>query len=116
MGEGGRRKNSLSDYSNPISVGGGGQNEDCGNLSFTTNLMSPQQPALSKAQPGDVFKIKLSSSKTPQVYNFDDEVCGSIICLRTLELVACLEKGKAFKAAILSVAGDVCTISVDPAN
>lgn len=111
MGEGGRRKNSLSDYTNPISVG-----EDCVNLSFTTTLMNPQQPALSKAEPGDVFKIKLSASKTPQAYNFDDEVCGSIICLRTPELVACLGKGKAFNASILNVTGDICPISVDPAK
>ncbi|WP_426061265.1 hypothetical protein [Hymenobacter sp. B1770] len=93
-----------------------GSTDDCGNLSFPAELKSPQQPALSKAQEGDVFKIQLNAARIPWVLNNDGEPCGIVVSLQSQSLVDCLSKGKLFSAAILKIDGDACSVLVQPAK
>ena len=112
MSKGGRK--TQSNYTAKVKVATDGPGGDtCSLLSFTDALSDVQQPALSKLIKVNSYEIRLDSN-VARVYNDDGEACGTIVSLRSMELIQCMQKGKIFNARILELAGDSCKILVKP--
>lgn len=106
-GSGGGGGGMFEEYSNPI-----GSKADCANLSFPATLKQVQPTALSKVEEGDLLPISVRSGNICQVVNHQGEPCGTIISSHMNDLAECIGKGFIFEAAILSIRGEECKISV----
>lgn len=85
---------------------------DCSNISFQTNLSSPDPDVVEELSNGDILKISLSTKSGPLIAVHDSGIVGSISHYLFKDLKDCIEAGHTFEAKVLSISSGNCQISV----
>lgn len=105
-----------------MSGGGGGGNwpQDayeiaCDQLKFSTQINSPQSPAIGTVEVGDVLTVEIKPLGGTQAVAVvkNGVVVGGLIGGKVNRLRECLIKGSEFKATVLAVNGPQVQIDVE---
>ena len=86
--------------------------DSCDFINFVTELQN-LQPSLSKYSLGDILKVILEPNDIVAASG-EHGICGYITSTETAKLIACLKKGKGFKAVILKISPVLCEVRIRP--
>lgn len=86
--------------------------DDCDKLFLTVNLQNIQ-PSVKDYKVNDILNIELDDKD--RIHAFGDfGICGYVPAVQASQLVKCLNKGKLFKAIILSITTTSCEVRIAP--
>lgn len=85
---------------------------DCSEISFQTNLSSPDPDILEEVSNGDILSVSLTSDSGPLVAVHEKGTVGSISHYLFKDIKDCIEAGHTFEAKVLSISSGNCQISV----
>ncbi|MEX2411901.1 MAG: hypothetical protein WD607_11150 [Candidatus Paceibacterota bacterium] len=85
---------------------------DCSEISFQTNLSSPDPDVLEEVTSGDILSISLASKSGPLVAVHEKGTVGSISHYLFKDIIDCIEAEHTFEAKVLSISSGNCQISV----
>ena len=111
MGGGGGSISRDSDYySKGISKKKVDLEDDCNSVNITIDLVK-LQPALSSYALDDVLSVEIDSNANI-IATGSHGICGYITSLDSNRLIACLNKGIAFKAVIILINATSCRVRI----
>jgi hypothetical protein len=87
----------------------------CVNLKFTTQISSPQSPAIQSVRVGDVLVVQIQALGGIQAVAIlkNGQVVGGLVGGKVKRLRDCLVQGSQFKATVLTVNGAQVQVEVE---
>lgn len=86
--------------------------KNCGNISFNTDINSPQENALNGLEEDDVLNVILNNNKVVVVRNDTNDTVGSINWASVRRLIECIEEGYEYIATIRSIQDGLIKVHV----
>ena len=100
-------------------IGGGemprpmqGTSDACMDLVIITNLASVDAAVLMKVNVGDVLPVVAQSADGPVVVMKDDEVLGTVLSSKLVQLLNCMNGGTEYEAEVLKIEDAVCQVKI----
>jgi hypothetical protein len=104
-----------------LSGSGGGTwvdqpSDDCGTLSQSTTLNSPNSAVLTQLRKGDLLDIQVSKAGKGVVVQalHNGQIAGSITSSIIQRLAECMEKGYEYVAEVIEIKGGACRVHIRP--
>ena len=101
-------------------IGGGGmpyipqkgEGDACLNLVILTNLASVNVGVLKKTEVGEVLPVSSQSVDGPVVVAKDEEILGTVLSTRLVQLLNCINGGTEYTAEVLKIEDAVCQVKI----
>ena len=100
-------------------IGGGemprpmqGTGDACLNLVIITNLASVDAEVLKKVDEGNVLPVEAQSADGPVVVMKDDEVLGTVLSSKLVQLLNCMNGGTEYVAEVLKIDDALCQVKI----
>ncbi|RNC84576.1 MAG: hypothetical protein ED557_06245 [Balneola sp.] len=90
----------------------GSSSIDCKQISFQTNVTSPDPDVLSRIVVGNLLSVGLSSENGPIIVSFNAQVLGSITNYRYIDLKRCINEGYSYIAEVINIDGGTCSVRI----
>lgn len=84
----------------------------CLNLEITTNLASVDVQELKKVNVGEMLPVAAQSADGPVVVMKDDEVLGTVLCSKLMQLLNCMNGGTEYEAEVLKIEDAICQVKI----
>jgi len=91
---------------------GGSSGNDCSDISFETNLFSPDPSVLSLIKKGDILSIEYTPPKGPLTAIYKGKIAGTVIHKFSAQLIVCIVAGVKFIGVVKAISGGSCTIQI----
>ena len=90
-----------------------GKSNACLNLVIITNLASVDAEVLKKVDVGEVLPMAAQSADGPVVVMKDDEVLGTVLSSKLVQLLNCMNGGTEYEAEVLIIEGAICQVKIN---
>jgi hypothetical protein len=92
--------------------GVGNLGTECKDITFETNLFSPDPTVLILIKQGDILEVEYTRPKGPLLVVYKGKIVGTIITKLSTQLIVCIETGTKFIAVVKSIDGGSCTVQI----
>lgn len=100
-------------------IGGGemprpmqGTGDACMDLVIITNLASVNDDVLKKVKEGEVLPVAAQGADGPVVVIKDDEVLGTVLSSKLVQLLNCMNGGTEYEAEVLKIEDAICQVKI----
>lgn len=90
----------------------GGDGDVCQNLVIFTNLASVNADVLNKTQAGEALPVSAQSADGPVVVMKDDEILGTVLSSKLVQLLNCMNGGTEYEAEVLKIEEAICQVKI----
>lgn len=90
----------------------GGVGDACQSLVIITNLASVNAGALKKTQEGEILPVSAQSADGPVVVMKDDEILGTVLSRKLVQLLNCMNGGTEYEAEVLKIEVAICQVKI----
>ena len=89
-----------------------GEGDVCLNMVIITNLASVNASVLSKTQEGEHLPVSAQGIDGPVVVMKDEEILGTVLSSRLVQLLNCINDGTEYDAEIKKIEGAICQVRI----
>lgn len=89
-----------------------GKGNACLNLVIITNLASVDAEVLKKVNVAEVLPVVAQSADGPVVAMKDDEVLGTVLSSKLVQLLNCMNDGTEYEAEVLKIEDPICQVKI----
>lgn len=89
-----------------------GEGDACLNLVILTNLASVNAEVLKKTGIGEVLPVSSQSVDGPVVVVKDDEILGTVLSSKLVQLLNCMNGGTEYEAEVLKIEEAICQVKI----
>lgn len=95
--------------------GPGGDGSDPCNVTETTVLNSPSKAVIATLKPGDLLSVTFVGGPPQQLLaQVNGVTAGSLTSPSMLQIINCINLGRAYEAEVILVLGAMCQVRVQP--
>ena len=88
------------------------QGDACQNLVINTNLASVNVDVLNKIYKGEVLPVTAQSADGPVVVMKDDEILGTVLSSKLVQLLNCMNGGTEYEAEVVKIEEGLCQVKI----
>lgn len=89
-----------------------GTGDACEDLVIFTNLASLDAEVLKNVNTGDVLPVETQSADGPVVVMKDNEVLGTVLSGKLVQLLNCMNGGTEYEAEVIKIEDAVCQVKI----